>query len=238
MCIYKSVHHCVHTHTYIYIYLYTDSKYTAHEWEEHDWMKTLRTLVLQVFEASIPMVGICFGHQFLACVLGGASGVSNRGWDCGYTQMEPIKDNWAAFLADVGCEDLQTATDFFLPEYHRDAVLTLPTGADLLLSSQLCENEMYRIGKKVMCIQGHPELTHALIAEYVRRDALDANSPIPKEIQDRAARTLELKEADDATVQPPFRRMVRGFLGLPPLTAPSETKSNPPTAKKSGCSIL
>ena len=59
-------------------WLITGSKFGAYE--EHQWIAPLEDFLRSTYQQSIPIVGICFGHQILAQALGGKVEKYSGGW--------------------------------------------------------------------------------------------------------------------------------------------------------------
>ncbi len=113
-------------------------------WDEA-WLPPLKAYVHQVIEAELPVLGVCFGHQLLADVLGGT--VEDMGeYEIGYREIERTAD--APLFADMS----ERFTAFTT---HSDTVTELPAGAELL-----AENEYGIHGFRVDDVYGvqfHPE---------------------------------------------------------------------------------
>ncbi len=130
-------------------YLVTGSK--ADSFANDPWIVTLRDYLHARFSRGDVLLGICFGHQILALVLGGDTQRSNKGWGIGVHRYRlEHKPEWLPDSAD----------EFQLLISHRDQVTALPEGAQLLASSEFCENAAFMLGQQVLCFQGHPEFTH------------------------------------------------------------------------------
>jgi len=116
-------------------------------WEE-PWLPATREWVAEAIDRGIPALGICFGHQLLADVLGGT--VEDMGaYELGYRTVE---------RTDAGREDpihRNLGDEFFVFTTHSDAVTELPPGATLT-----AENDYgihgFRHGH-VFGMQSHPE---------------------------------------------------------------------------------
>lgn len=128
--------------------LITGSK--ADAFSDQPWVVTLREYVRQRYQAGSTLLGICFGHQLLAEALGGKVERSAKGWGVGLHHY-----HWQA--AANG--------QFALIASHRDQVLRLPAGAEILASSDFCPIAAFRLGTRVMAFQGHPEFT----VDYARQ---------------------------------------------------------------------
>ena len=127
-------------------YLITGSKYDS--FGQDDWIQTLRTYVLERYEHGDKLMGICFGHQLLALVLGGKTERAWQGWGVGVHQYEVVEQP----------EWLQPhAEQWSLLISHQDQVTEAPINATVLASSAFCPIAAYYIGDQVLCFQGHPE---------------------------------------------------------------------------------
>lgn len=130
-------------------YLVTGSK--ADSFANDPWIVTLRDYLHERFTQNDVLLGICFGHQILALVLGGTAQRSNKGWGIGMHRYRlQHKPDWLP----------QAEDEFQLLISHRDQVTALPEQATLLASSDFCENAGFMLGRQVLCFQGHPEFTH------------------------------------------------------------------------------
>lgn len=113
-------------------------------WDE-DWIPPTERWVMDAIDQGIPALGICFGHQLLAHVLGGT--VDDMGeYELGYRTVRRTAD---APIFD-GFEE-----EFLVFTSHSDAVTELPPGAELI-----AENEYGIHGFQqgdVFGIQAHPE---------------------------------------------------------------------------------
>ena len=92
-------------------YLVTGSK--ADSFANDPWIVTLRTYLRERFAAGAVLLGICFGHQVLALVLGGESQRSDKGWGLGVHRYQ--LDRKPEWLTD-GPDEFQLLIS------HRDQV--------------------------------------------------------------------------------------------------------------------
>ena len=130
-------------------YLVTGSK--ADSFGDDPWIQTLRTYLLERFENGDKLLGVCFGHQLLALLLGGRTERATQGWGVG-THAYRIAEQpaWMSPALD----------QLTLLISHQDQVTQLPENATLIASSDFCPNAAYAIGDQVLCFQGHPEFIH------------------------------------------------------------------------------
>lgn len=136
-------------------WLITGSKFGAYE--GHSWIAPLEEFLRQAFAASVPIVGVCFGHQILAQAMGG--------------KVEKFSGGWSVGPADYqGADGLQER----IMAWHQDQVTERPESAEVIGSSDFCENAMLAYGDKALTVQPHPEFTAEFLADLVnaRRDLL------------------------------------------------------------------
>jgi hypothetical protein len=57
-------------------------------------------------------------------------------------------------------------------QFHHDEIAQLPTGATLLASSPMYENQAFRVGRHVYGIQFHIETTPEVVEEWAERDVV------------------------------------------------------------------
>lgn len=159
-------------------YLITGSK--ADSFSDEPWVKKLRSYIPKIYQSHIPLVGICFGHQIIALALGGIAERSNKGWGVGSYQSQLVKQNQPTWL--VG--DHQ---DFTILVSHQDQVTTLPPKAKLLATNDFCINSAYYIDDKVLCFQGHPEISPAFARGLMEL----RKGVLPKDVFDKGQQTSE-----------------------------------------------
>ena len=167
-------------------YLVTGSK--ADSFANEPWIIKLRGYLRQRFEQEDILLGICFGHQILALTLGGVAQRSSKGWGIGMHRYRlEHKPEWLPSAVD----------EFQLLISHQDQVTALPDGAELLASSDFCENAAFVLGQQVLCFQGHPEFTHDFSRGLLE---LRASIYCPKEYQ-AACKSLVQKHDGNVVAQ-------------------------------------
>ncbi|GMQ95762.1 MAG: type 1 glutamine amidotransferase [Gammaproteobacteria bacterium] len=114
------------------------------------WIEREKRLFLDATEADVPILGLCFGGQLLARVLGG---------EC-----------WRGELSEVGWLPVRSQNLELVPEgpwfqWHFDT-FTLPPEAQLIADSD-AGPQVFAIGRS-LGVQFHPEVTAEIMLAWVR----------------------------------------------------------------------
>ncbi len=144
-------------------YLITGSK--ASVYDETPWIRTLTGFVQKLHRRQKKLVGICFGHQLVAQALGGTVEKSPKGWGVGlHTHRFSSMPSWH----DQGDRNLDILVS------HQDQVVRAAAGAQVLASSEFCDNAVSQVGEHILTLQGHPEFNkgYARALMTVRRNLL------------------------------------------------------------------
>ncbi len=123
-------------------------------YDSDPWIGELADCLRRAYSAGVKLVGICFGHQMLAHALGGKAERSAKGYRLGLF----------GFAVRYQGEAEGSARLYFA---HRDQVVELPPGAELLGGNEFCPNGMFRIGESVLAMQGHPEFSDSVMRQIV-----------------------------------------------------------------------
>ena len=117
---------------------------------------------LSAIKGQLPLLGVCYGAQFLAHFYGGEVGKSNSR-EYGRAHLE-IKDETTALLNDV-------PTDSEVWMSHGDTIQTLPANYKITASTHDVKVAAYRIeGEETHCIQFHPEVYHTKYGSKILRN--------------------------------------------------------------------
>lgn len=126
------------------------------------WNAVAAAYLQEAVRLTLPVLGICYGHQLLAHAFGGRVDYHPAGREIGTV---PLRLHRAAhgdpLLAGVPADFVAHAT-------HSQAVLTLPAVATLLASSAHDNHHCFRIGESAWGVQFHPEFTAPVMRTYVR----------------------------------------------------------------------
>jgi GMP synthase-like glutamine amidotransferase len=128
-------------------------------YDTYDWIKDLGNFIRHAHAEDRPLVGICFGHQLIAQSLGGKVRLAHDGWLLGLHPIDIRRQKpWMQNPSD-------SHSLYFI---NQDQVYDLPPDAELLGGSAACPHAMYSIGKRVLCLQAHPEQPLSSMQTFTR----------------------------------------------------------------------
>jgi GMP synthase (glutamine-hydrolysing) len=109
------------------------------------------TIDPQLLHAGIPVLGICYGQQLMAHILGGRVEKGDRG-EYGFAQLDLLRTD-GLFRGITGRQQVWMS--------HRDAVQDPPPGFDVLGSTSTCTvAAMASAERGLYAVQFHPEVAH------------------------------------------------------------------------------
>jgi len=138
------------------------------------WIGRLLGLIRRLVAEDQPLFGACFGHQAIAKALGGRVGENPGGWEFGLVQTEMEGQKISLYAA------------------HREQILDLPPGAEVLGGNTRCPVGSLVIGRKVLTTQYHPEMRPGFVAALVEAFA----GKLPEAVVERARASLRGGVAD------------------------------------------
>ena len=117
-----------------------------------------------IFESKLPVLGICFGQQYLANHFGGKVDKSERG-EYGGTSIDQIADS--ELFKDL----IQSETDQQVWMSHGDSIAELPPGFIATSQSVNCPvTSMENKEKRIFGLQFHPEVSHTNIGKALLKN--------------------------------------------------------------------
>ena len=129
--------------------------------DNNQWMSTLKDKIRYGYNNSIPMLGICFGHQIISSALGGEVKKNTKGWELGSHKVNFSKKGKESLLFKG-----INFNDYFYFS-HEDIVLNLPENAIELASNDM-GLQSYSINNQIYGVQFHPEFSNEITKKYVK----------------------------------------------------------------------
>lgn len=117
----------------------------------------------EVLEMGIPILGICYGDQMMAHLLGGTVTGAGDSSEYGKTQ---VRFQESPLFADMPAESICWMS-------HTDYVATAPAGFRVIADTDKCPcAAMENAEKKLYGVQFHPEVTHTVYGEQILHNFL------------------------------------------------------------------
>lgn len=168
--------------------------------DEKPWLPAERVLARDCLDRGVPVLGICLGAQLLAYVGGGRVEGDFGMPEKGVTELTPQP----AAADDVLFQDFSAPT--FGIESHRDQITQLPDGAHLLMSSDRCRHQAFRLGDTAWATQWHPESSAARVANWSDEKVIELGFS-PEEVK-------RVAQDHDAQLESTWRAFFERFLAV------------------------
>ena len=150
--------------------------------DKYPWLVEETQVIRQAVKAGKSVLGVCLGGQLLAKALG-AQVHLGAATEIGLT---PIT------LTEAGETDplFEGLSQVEAVEWHDDT-FDIPTGAVALARSEGCAHQAFRFGERAYGLQFHPEVSPAMLAEWIKEaDGLIDRSSFQRAV-DAKANTLQ-----------------------------------------------
>ncbi len=120
-------------------------------YDELEWITPLEDFIQRSYNNSVPIAGICFGHQIMAQALGGKVEKYSGGWGIGHTQYSLIQDDSYVDLLAL----------------HQDQVVETPPEAHVIACTEFCANAGLAYKGRAISFQPHPEFTPQFMRDII-----------------------------------------------------------------------
>ncbi|ALG68530.1 glutamine amidotransferase [Beggiatoa leptomitoformis] len=125
------------------------------------WSELTAKWLCQVHQSSIPLLGICYGHQLIAHALGGKVANNPNGFEAGIVEIHLNE----ACDTDILLKELPKTLS--VHAMHRQVVVTLPPETVILASNPHTDYQAYKIGETTWGLQFHPEFDADIMRTYL-----------------------------------------------------------------------
>ena len=131
---------------------------------DYPWLISEKAFISRVMATHIPVIGICLGAQLLAAAAGSRV-FANEYKEIGWFPVEGLETDVSGVFS---------FPESFTTFHWHGETFDLPDGAVPLADSAGCPLQAFQIGRRVMGLQFHPEMTHDSLASIVEhcRDEL------------------------------------------------------------------
>ena len=149
------------------------------------------------FEGKLPILGICYGAQYIAHTCGGAVEASNTR-EYGRAELTVAEENEPIF------KDIPKTSQVWMS--HGDSITKLPEGAQLIASTPAVRNAAYKISEKnIYAFQFHPEVFHTayggtMLRNFVKGVCLCNGDWTTESFIETTVKDLKAKLGDDEVI--------------------------------------
>ena len=137
----------------------------VHEENLYPWLAAEKEIIRRCIIHRKKVFGICLGAQLIADSLG-AKVKRNAALEIGWYPVTIRENQLPGYLKKAFPEEFMTF------HWHGDT-FELPEGCKHIAGSEACPNQGFSVGKHVLALQFHPEITEQGIEELILNDTDD-----------------------------------------------------------------
>jgi GMP synthase-like glutamine amidotransferase len=135
---------------------------SVHDEHAFPWLKKEKEFIAMAIKANKKILGICLGAQLIATVLG-AKVYNSKEKEIGFMPVHFTENAYQNKLfKGFKAEEM-------VLHWHGET-FALPEGAILLASTETCTNQAFAIGKNIIGLQFHLEVTHEILRNLVKHE--------------------------------------------------------------------
>lgn len=175
---------------------------SVHDEDKFPWLVAEKEFIKACIDQKKAVVGICLGAQLIASALG-ADIYPNPHKEIGWFKVSKAASH---------DELLEAFPESFSAFHWHGDTFNLPRGTKHLMYSEACKNQAFSYGNHVMAFQFHPEVTPALVNDFIRfgknEIISDAFIQTETEIKNGLANSTEL----NMSLEKSLNRLVRNYI--------------------------
>lgn len=146
-------------HEYMDVLIILGGPMSVHNVGMYPWLKEEKHFIEQAIELNMPMLGICFGSQLIAEVLGSDVYPMNHK-EIGFYPVTLTPDGQA--------HPVVSALPHHFNTFHwHGETYGIPQSARLIARSNACLHQGFTLGENIIGLQFHPEVTPKLVENFV-----------------------------------------------------------------------
>ncbi|MCA0426395.1 MAG: glutamine-hydrolyzing GMP synthase [Bacteroidetes bacterium] len=156
----------------------------------------LPAIDLSKYRGKLPLLGVCYGAQYLAHSNGGTV-IPSKIREYGRAKLEKVADEDLFHAVELGSQVWMS---------HGDTIQKLPEGFEVIASTESVEVAAFRIpGEKTYALQFHPEVTHSIdgktiLHNFISRIAGLSQNWNPAHFIENTTRELREKLGNDKVI--------------------------------------